>query len=578
LRPEVSTSEKHATRPWEKWDWAAASLLFFATATVVLWQNFHVGVLWDLSYILENAQRIALGDHPYRDFPLPYAPLTFLVQAAIIKLSGRVFFHHVAYAACTGGIATVLTWRILLHILRHQVQTPRLIAFVLSLPLTVLGIYGIFPHPFYDADCTFVILLCILLLQRLEDAELRAWPCFLAGVVFVVPLFVKQNTGLAFLASTGLALVALTVIDSWHGRPIRGYVSLLAGMACGLAVTASLLQVTVGLQNYWHWTIQFAASRRTPTPGAMFEAYASPVVWCWVAGFAIGAACLRIDVSRSRLLRRVIRVVSVVMMSSLFIWPVIYLFMDSDSSERAERLLALWPIILILSLGIAVLSIRRKTGISLVIPWIVIATIQGAFLSQQVWGSTYAIWPLLMILLATVISYLSSERHVFENRALTAVIAMTVLVSGGFYAASHERLSYADVFDGDLARSGLPALQGLSVRGAWIAQFEELVHFSEREIPAQDGLLMMPGEDLFYFTTGRRPHFPALMFDHTVNPYTAEQIVELSGEKNIRWLVIKRNLQLGDQPFADQNRVLEQLRPDFEKFASLDNYDVYRHK
>ena len=27
-----------------------------------------------------------------------------------------------------------------------------------------------------------------------------------------------------------------------------------------------------------------------------------------------------------------------------------------------------------------------------------LATIHGAFLSQQLWGSTYAIWPLLMLL------------------------------------------------------------------------------------------------------------------------------------------------------------------------------------
>jgi len=67
-----------------------AAALILASAGFVLWQNFHLTVLWDLSYILENATRISLGQRPYRDFPFPYAPLTFFAQAAIIRLFGRV--------------------------------------------------------------------------------------------------------------------------------------------------------------------------------------------------------------------------------------------------------------------------------------------------------------------------------------------------------------------------------------------------------------------------------------------------------------------------------------------------------
>jgi len=98
-------------------------VLFFATALVVVWQNFRLGVLWDLSYILENSYRISLGDIPYRDFPLAHAPVTFLIQAALIKLTGRVFFHHELYCAAVGGLATLLTWRILLNLLRSVVRS-----------------------------------------------------------------------------------------------------------------------------------------------------------------------------------------------------------------------------------------------------------------------------------------------------------------------------------------------------------------------------------------------------------------------------------------------------------------------
>src|SRR5712691_3595193 len=119
--PEGSVS----AATWRPRDWLAALLLFSATAAVVGWQNSRLGVLWDLSYILENSYRISLGDVPYRDFPFPYAPLTFLIQATIIKLTGRVFWHHILYCALTGGVGTVLTWRIVLNVLRGATPQAR---------------------------------------------------------------------------------------------------------------------------------------------------------------------------------------------------------------------------------------------------------------------------------------------------------------------------------------------------------------------------------------------------------------------------------------------------------------------
>src|SRR5215510_16564289 len=133
---------------WLWRDWAVALLLFLATGAFVTWQNSRLTVLWDLSYILENSYRISLGDVPYRDFPFPHPPLTFLIQAALIKLAGRVFWHTTVYCALAGGLATVLTWRIILNVLRPTIRRARLIALLLSLPIVVLGIYCVFPHPF----------------------------------------------------------------------------------------------------------------------------------------------------------------------------------------------------------------------------------------------------------------------------------------------------------------------------------------------------------------------------------------------------------------------------------------------
>ena len=571
--PASSTGAK----PWLWQDWAAALLLFVATTAVVVWQNSRLGVLWDLSYILENSFRISLGEVPYRDFPLPYPPLSFLTQAAIIKLTGRVFFHHVLYCAAVGGLATVLTWRILLNLLRGAVTSARLVAFLLSAPLTVLGIYSIFPHPFYDPDCTFAILLCILLLQQLERRGLPPLRAFLTGAVLVVPLFVKQNTGLAFLGSAGLALAVLMGLEAWRKRRVSGYAWLMAGVTAGLVSALLLIHLTAGLSNYRRWTIQFAASRRMPPLADMLAVYHDQVLPWWIGAFVAGALVLWLN----RQGKRGPALLSISLMSVPFAWTLIYMFIEKDSSERAERLLALWPVLLIVSFVFALLSVRRRAGIMLVLPYILIGTVQGAFLSQQLWGSTYALWPLLMLLIASTIMALVAppkQRSAWEMVPLTSVVAVSMLVSGGYYVWSHERLNYANLSEGEMARSTLPALAGLSVRGSWIPHFEELVRFAEREIPRDEGLLMIPGEDLFYYATGRHPRFPVLMFDHTVNPYSPERILELSRARHIRWLVVKQNLQFEEEPVEDKDRLLELLRQDFELVKSLDNYDVYRRK
>ena len=453
--------------------------------------------------------------------------------------------------------------------------TFRLVAFLLAAPLTVLGIYCVFPHPFYDPDCTFVILCCVLLLLQLERKRFPPLRAFFTGIVLVIPLFVKQNTGLAFLATAAMVVAILLARDAWRGQRVSGCVWLLGGIAAGLGAAMLLIHFTAGLQNYWHWTFQFAASRRLPHLSEMFAPYQNPLLLLWFAAFAAGVILLRHKGRGSRMLS----LLSVSLMAAPFAWALLYLLVEEDPAERAERLLALWPVVLIVSLLFALWEVRRGLTVARLLPFILIGTVQGAFLSQQLWGSTYAIWPLLAILLAGVLAELfriAGETSTRQIELLAGVAALSMLVSGGFYVASHERLNYADVSTGEMARSTLPALAGLSMRGPWIPQFEELVRFTDREIPRDQGLLMIPGEDLFYYTTGRRPRFPVLMFDHTVNPYSPEEIVEISRRPNICWLIVKKNLQRSDEPVEDMARLLELLRGDFAPVQSLANYDIFR--
>src|SRR5258706_1364779 len=572
----------------------AAFFLFLSNALVVLWQNSRLAVLWDLSYTLENSYRISLGDVPYRDFPFAHAPLTFGMQAAIIKLTGRMFWHHVAYCAIVGGLSTVLTWRIMHQILRGTVTHACLLAFLLSLPLIPLGIYCIFPHPFYDPDCTFSILIGVFLVQRLDLKPSSVARALLAGITLTIPLFVKQNTGLAYLAAVVVLLILVIAVERLRRHPIRAYVLTIAGAVLALGVAILLIHITAGLSNYWHWTIQFAAQRRPPALAEMLGIYADKTILLWLAFIAAGIIFLLIIDRSSRPSNRALAVLAALLLAAPFIWPAIYLLREHDSSERADRLLTVWPVLLIFSSLVAIVTIKRRLGISMVMPFIIIGAIHGALMSQQLWGSTYAIWPLFMILLAITLSGLSDLR--LDARAVsqsspprdrrswialpsTIMVALSLLISGGFYLRSHERLDYANLDDGELRRSTLPQLKGLSTRGDWIPNFEELVRYADREIPREEGILLLPGEDPFYYASGRRPQFPVLLFDHTVNPYSPEELLQIARERNIRWVIIKQDLQDEDEQVEqERDRITEVLEQDFEQVESLANYDIYRRK
>ena len=567
------------------------AILFFATAAVVLWQNRRLGILWDLSYILETAHRISLGDVPYRDFPLPFAPLTFLVQGALIKLTGHVFFHHVIYAAVAGGIGTLLTWRILLHLLYEKVACARLLAFLLATPLVFLGIYSVFPHPFYDCDCTLAILLAILLLLQLERKNFPPLKAFFTGAIVVIPLFVKQNAGLAFLAATALSLVVLMALARRDRRLVRGYAWTITGTASAFALALGLIHLTAGVSNYWHWTIQFAAARRLPPLPELLAVYEDPQL-LWRIGAFLGGALL---LSFNRKARPTLGLLPVFLLSLPFDWALMALLIESDPADRADQLLALWPFLLVASFACALWSFRRPAsaapaGIAVVLPFILIATVNGAFLSQQVWGSTYALWPLFMLLCACTFFVLFGEdtprgsqnpaliARVPVSLATVSLVSVSLLVSGCYYVWSHERLNYAKVSEGVMVHSTLPELAGLSVRGPWIPQFERLVRFAQKEIPVEDGLLLIPGEDLFYYTTGRHPRFPVIMFDHTLNPFSPEQIQMMARVRNIRWLIVKKDLQVNGEPVEDKARLLALLRQDFELVQNFGIYDVYRRE
>ncbi len=591
---------RQETQRWRLRDTLAAAMLFLGSAGFVWWQNTRVAVLWDLGYLLDTSWRIALGQMPYRDFPLAHAPITFLIQAGLIKLFGRHYLVPVIYAAISGGLGTVVAWRIVLRTVLPMGRSAWWMALMLSAPLIVVGIYAIYPHPIYDSDCALAILGAVLLLTRVE--ENRGWAGgFSTGAACVLPLFVKQNMGLPFLAAAAFAIGVVALAGwIWRGsmRPsgtretdgagysqgfTLGYsrslppgacAAVLVGMAAGLAVALAGLAATAGLHNYFYWTVHFAAQRRLPGFGSILAVYAQPSL-LWMGPVVAAGLVL----CRSRFAKAAWGgVLAFALVAAPFVYSLIYLLVQDDADERADNLLALWPLWMLAALVVAFSSLRRGVRMRTVMPFIVLAAIEGTFLSQQLWGSTYALWPLLVLLIAGVLAELT---HAVRSVAIgvAAAAGITLAICGGLYAASLERLDYMDITDDapvELAQT--IALRGMADRGPYLTNLDELVAFADREIPADDALLLLPGEDPFYYASGRTPRFPVTLFDPATDPNSAAQLMDEARKRNVRWVIVKRVLQSKTNVMPEFDQTMRLVEGEFALYRRLEGYDVYRLK
>jgi len=581
--PETSTPEQLTPR-FTLRDLLAGLALFLATACVVLWQNAHVAVLWDTSYVLDSAMRFAHGQIPYRDFPFVHPPLTFLVQAVIIRFTGRVFFHHVIYAAVVGGLATILTWRLVLASLRGRVASPWMTALLLAAPLTVLGIYSIIPIPEYDGDCAFWILVALWLLQRAE-AKGGIARGIIAGILLCLPLFTKQNMGLPFLTASAVAVLVVLMSITMRRREDRAGIpgaqmllSITAGSGVTLIAAALVLHGTTGIRNYIYWTITFAGQRRLPKLNSMLAVFNDPAL-VWALPCIATALVLLIAARRFRSAK----IVAFLLLAAPFFYTLASLVIYDDPDSRGDSLLALWPLLLLLATVATIANLfrlGRNLSVRALFPFIILAAVFGTFMSQELWGSTYAIWPLLTLLIAELLAPFSPIIARTGSRwfvaTLAALVSVTLFVCGSFYTASEERLAYINLPDAPVEHSAFPALAGMSTPGPYLPEFDELLRFAAANIPQNDGLMLIPGEDPFYFATGRVPKYPVFLFDPTTDPYSPTETAAMVQSKNIRWLIVKRDLQIKTDTTPDRAATMQALMSEFTQAAHLRGYDVYR--
>lgn len=544
---------------------AARQAIPLAAVLVAVGSAYHRvttrAVLWDLGYVLNHAYRIAQGDRPYRDFPLPHPPGTFLIQALLVRLGGPSYRMVIAYVLLATAVSAFLTYAVIRSLLREW-PLANALAGLLTLPLAVLGIYMIYPHPFYDPDATLFMLLGIagvLAVRYVTPTPVVAIP---VGMLLVVPMFIKQNLGVPYFLLVHATFLTQFLEGSRAARRRWAFVAL--GSLIGLTTAIALIAFTVGVGNYLHWTVEFAGNR-LPSGIPGFDGYTYPQTR-WAVAAIVGAVLLLRYTKHA--------VFAVVAAALLAVIPGRIVF-DSQYVGIDDGVLKAWPVVIAMSclLVLPGLFSRRPTFEDL-LPFVVAGVTHGSYLSQGLAGSTYGLWPFVLIAFACVVRVLLRYAPGRENVIvlLPALLSIALVGGGAVYLESDMRLGYAEVRKGPLVEAETATLAGLHERGPILPDLDELIRFVRATVPEDEHVLALPGEDPFYFALDRKPRFPVLLFDTTVNPYSFDRLVELMRQRDIRWLVVKEKLQIGGDPPTE---LVEVLTRGFRVHTRLAAYTVY---
>jgi len=162
-----------------------------------VWSVGHRGLfVLDESIVFDGAWRIQQGQVPYRDFVMPFGPVTFWLQAAMFRCFGVDFSTLVLTAAVLSVAATVLVVRLLWRLTSGSVSWS-----LLGGLLTAVWYQAPFGVPWMEQTAFFFDLLALLLVVEGRFAGRAASAYFAcAGIASTVAVLSKQNAGGLFVA------------------------------------------------------------------------------------------------------------------------------------------------------------------------------------------------------------------------------------------------------------------------------------------------------------------------------------------------------------------------------------------
>jgi hypothetical protein len=229
---------------------------------------------------------------------------------------------------------------------------------------------------------------------------------------------------------------------------------------------------------------------------------------------------------------------------------------------------------MIVSAYLAVTNLRRTLRFVDLLVFACIGIALSSFLS---WGvnSGISVWFSFLILLGYIWESFSEKKNDLDwtllfswilglIAAILAGVNYLTPLMGGFMSSSEKvQVSNAD------------HLKGLSARGSFISNMDNMLIYTENNIPKNEKVIVISGEDPFYASTQR---INPLRFGQVgVNTYPDELIVPDIIESNAKWLIIKNTMQLNQHrimPAVDTKIILDNLLDYYNCIEKIEGYDI----
>lgn len=181
---------------------------------------------FDQSIVFDGSYRIVSGQIPYKDFLMPFGPVTFLLHALFFKLFGITYHAYLVGSATIALVASVLSVCILILLKANPV------AVLAGGIVTSVWFYPPFGTPWVDQTALFFSMLAIWLsLLALHRSSRPLTYAFLCGLAWLASFLSKQNIG-AFI----FLLFPLLFLGTEGRHGLKKAVFFVFGICFGCAV------------------------------------------------------------------------------------------------------------------------------------------------------------------------------------------------------------------------------------------------------------------------------------------------------------------------------------------------------
>jgi hypothetical protein len=538
-------------RPWLSNSQFFNSLSFFLAIsialTIPLFQTQNINALYDISYMITNWYRIAEGQIPYRDFILVHNPGSFILGGLLFKVFGNSYYVVLSWM-CFVNLTSLLLLRKILNKLKISEIQYSTVTLLLSFVLP----YSISALPNYDGDSTFAVLICLFLFIHLISTKSTNWLAWFSfGVVGVLPFTIKQNIGVAFVISIILALCA--------GRYFRQVSQFIGGIAFTLVILATTMSFLGMLENWWNYSIVFAAQSRLGDPLIHLKILPGQPQFVSLVLAVLSTFFLYTRTFSSLTSRRVITLMFLVFTSKALFHLTVdvasYLRRIPDISSVAQVVSTSWSLYvssifllfwipwffgLVTSWSAVQRLIYARPAedelIFMSLNLVLMLCLYSALLSQGVIGSTYSNGSFLVLLVISSLKLVGSSRFtkldiqglqdarlnqslIVAAKLNYSIFLLVLTFVYGVAGVSGGRLAFVNS-DGE--RKSNAQISWLKTPGEYLPDQKFAEEIIRKYSKNKTVVVFIPIAEFAYVLAGTPPLADVHQFDPTVNPYLGD--------------------------------------------------------